>query len=83
MEVKLMTERIVEIINERGKGIDVPLSFDGERESAMLVIDGVRYHFERIEYYKLVSEYAVDLDPDYDPESDEAGYCYILAPFCK
>ena len=52
----------------------------GGREAA---IDGVFYHFERIKKEVLQTEYRVDNDPDYEPQSDPDGYCYILAPYCK
>lgn len=79
----MKTERIVEITNEIGNAIRIPLSFDDEREASVLRIDGVFYHFERISNEQLVAEYKVDSAPDYQPKSDSAGYCYILAPFSK
>jgi hypothetical protein len=63
--------------------INVFLEFDGERESTQLLIDGVSYHFERIKKDQLIREYKIDNDPDYDPQSDELGYCYMIAPFCQ
>ena len=63
--------------------IEVPLEMDNGREVAMLQIDGVSYHFERIRKEILLSGYRVDGDPDYQPQTDAEGYCYILAPFCE
>ncbi len=63
--------------------ISVSLEFDGERESTQLLIDGVSYHFERIKKERLISEYKVDGDPDYEPQSDDFDYCYLIAPYCK
>jgi hypothetical protein len=76
-------EKTVKIVSESGDSINIPLSTEGEREAAMLIIDGVRYHFERITQEQLVSEYRVDDDPDYQPQTDAGGYCYVLAPFAK
>lgn len=75
--------RVAEIISETGESVRISLSFDGERESSVVNIDGIRYHLERISKERLASEYQVDSDPDYQPKSDSAGYCYILAPFSK
>ncbi len=77
----MKSERIVTIRSEAGTSIDVSLFFEGGREAAVLLIDGVRYHFERISRKQLLSEYRVDTDPDYRPQSDAEDYCYILAPF--
>lgn len=76
-------EKTVEIVSEAGDSINIPLVSEGEREAAMLMIDGVRYHFERITKEQLLSEYRVDDDPDYQPQADAEGYCYALAPFSK
>ncbi|HXM35555.1 MAG TPA: hypothetical protein VN920_10240 [Pyrinomonadaceae bacterium] len=74
--------RRVEISNGL-ENLSISLEFDGERESTQLLIDGVSYHFERIRKEQLMSEYKVDNDPDYYPQSDDLGYCYIIAPFGK
>lgn len=73
--------RVVEISNGLAT-ISVSMEFDGERESTQLLIDGVSYHFERIRKEQLVTEYKIDSDPDYEPQSDDFGYCYVIAPFC-
>jgi hypothetical protein len=74
--------RQVEISNGLAT-ITVSLEFDGDRESTQLRIDGVKYHFERIKKERLISEYRIDTDPDYEPQSDESGYCYLLAPYSR
>lgn len=63
--------------------IEIPMEVDDGREVGSLQIDGVSYHFERIKKETLLSEYKVDGDTDYQPQTDTKGYCYILAPFCK
>lgn len=72
---------MIEISNERGDSISTLMSFDGKREASVINIDGIRYHIERISKTELVSEYRVDSDPEYQPQSDADGFCYILAPF--
>ncbi|MGI8733213.1 MAG: hypothetical protein ACR2LM_07915 [Pyrinomonadaceae bacterium] len=74
--------RRVEISNGIAN-IVVSLEFDGERESTQLLIDGISYHFERIKKERLMGDYKVDGDPDYEPQSDVSGYCYLIAPYCK
>jgi hypothetical protein len=78
-----MDEERTVIFSSNGKSIKVPLSFDGERESTSVEIDGVSYHFERIHYSLLLSEYRIDNDPDYHPHTDKDGFCYLIAPFLK
>jgi hypothetical protein len=63
--------------------IKIPLEVDDGREVASLQIDGVSYHIERLRKETLLNEYKVDGDPDYQPQTDVEGYCYILAPFCE
>lgn len=70
-------------ISDGSKEIEIALVVDDDREVAMLLIDGVLYHFERIRKEMLLTDYRVDADPDYQPQSDSDGYCYILAPFCE
>ena len=73
------------VLIEDGVGgtLSVELDFDGEREATTPIIDGVYYHFERIGRDVLVSDYRVDLDPDYMPHTDASGNCYILAPYSE
>jgi hypothetical protein len=76
-------QRTVQLGNGMNDFIEIPLDVEDGREVGMVLIDGVFYHFERIKKETLLSEYRVDNDPDYDPQTDAEGYCYILAPFCK
>ncbi len=64
-----------------GESLVVPLSSDGNREVARLEIDGINYHLERIRKSDLLAHYKVDDNPDYDPQADDAGFCYLLAPY--
>ena len=64
-----------------GQSVTVPLFLDGDREVARLEIDGVNYHLERVHKSDLLSHYKVDDDPDYDPQADNAGFCYLLVPY--
>lgn len=63
--------------------IEIPLISDGDREVATILIDGIFYHLERIKKETLLSQYFVDRDTDYQPQTDTDGYCYILSPFCE
>jgi hypothetical protein len=76
-------ERTIEIGDGAGNSFQVQIAFDGQREGGMIVIDGTSYHFERMLANELKSSYRVDLDPDYEPQHDAEGYCYIIAPFSK
>ncbi len=64
-----------------GESVIVPLSLDGDRQVARLEIDGINYHLERVRKSDLLARYKVDDDPDYDPQSDDTGFCYLLAPY--
>jgi hypothetical protein len=78
-----MKERTVQLGNGMNDFIEIPLVVEDDREVGTVLIDGVSYHFERLKRETLLSEYRVDNDPDYEPQTDEEGYCYILAPFCE
>ncbi|QQS46045.1 MAG: hypothetical protein IPM66_19315 [Acidobacteriota bacterium] len=78
-----MNNNDVKIQNEFGDTITIELTFDGERNSSQLFINGVWYHFEQIKPEELISQYKVDQDPDYKPRLDATGHCYILAPFME
>ena len=65
------------------ESMQVPIAHDGEHESGTLLINGMHYHFERIPKEQFIEEYKVDSDPDYSPQSDSEGYCYIIAPFSE
>ena len=73
----------IEIVNENGDSIRVSLDTTGDRHSTMLLIDGVRYHLDRVAGQQLTSDYQVDDDPNYSPTTDAEGYCYIIAPFSE
>ena len=79
----MQSKKSVEIISGTGDSINISLAIEGEREAATLMIGGVQYHLERIKKEQFVSEYRVDDDPDYQPQADSEGFCYILAPFSK
>ena len=66
-----------------GLSFEIPLTVENKREVAMLLIDDVPYHFERIKKTELVSQYRVDTDPSYQPCSDSNGKCCILSPYSK
>lgn len=76
-------ERIVTLTANNGKSVEIQLDFDGERESASIEISGINYHFERIHIDDLLTEYKIDNDPDFNPHTDEDGYCYMIVPFSK
>ena len=76
-------DKTVEISDGIGNLILVELEEDGNRQSTILMIDGIRYHLERITGKQLLSKYRVDEDVDYLPQTDAKGYCYILAPFSR
>lgn len=76
-----MPNPVVTIRIRSGEALAVPLLLDGDREAACLEIDGVFYHLERVRKSDLVTHYKVDGDPDYEPQTDAAGFCYLLAPY--
>jgi hypothetical protein len=63
------------------ESICVSVSSDSDRLAACLEIDGINYHLERIRKSELLTHYKVDSNPDYDPQADKEGYCYLLAPY--
>jgi hypothetical protein len=71
------------LANEQGLLLRVPLEWDGNSHLGVLTIDGTKYHLERLQATRLVSEYRVDNDPDYQPQADAGGYCYMLIPFSQ
>ncbi len=77
----MQNKKAAKIQTADGKSVIVPLSSDSDREVARLEIDGINYHLERVRKSDLLTHYKVDDDPDYDPQSDEAGFCYLLAPY--
>jgi hypothetical protein len=73
--------RTVAITNGNGETIEVELEFEGDREGGSITIEGINYHFERLKKERLLSDYKIDDDPDYEPQADADGYCYLIAPF--
>lgn len=76
-------KRYATIMNTNGQQMDIPLSTEGAREVGILLIDGVRYHVERIKAGTLQRQYRVDADEDYVPQRDRRGRCVIVAPYSK
>ena len=66
-----------------GDMLEIALTHEGDGAHSYLVINGVRYHFERVTKSDLLAEYKVDDDPEYSPQSDSNGHCYILAPYSE
>lgn len=73
----------LQLNHSRDHFIEIPLNLDGDREVATILMDGISYHLERIKKEALLSQYFIDRDTDYQPQTDNEGYCYILSPFCK
>ena len=76
-------ENTVEISTTFGSTLEVPLIQEDGRAHSCLMIDGVRYHFERVTKSDLQTRYKVDDDLDYLPQTDANGHCYILAPYSE
>lgn len=73
----------VEISTVSGDMLEIALTREGDRARTCLTLNGLRYHFERVTKSDLLTEYKVDDDPDYLPQSDSNGHCYILAPYSE
>ena len=71
----------IEIQNGAGERLEIETEFEDGREVATIHIDEVPYHIERISAKMLMSDYCVDTDPDYLPNTDLNGKCVIVAPF--
>jgi len=78
-----MSNKLAVIANSIGDSIFVNLQSDGQRQVASIRVDGVEYHLERMRAKELLSKYSVDADPDYSPQTDRQGYCFVLVPFSK
>ena len=74
---------IVEIRTAAGDTLELSLTQEDDRAHSCLTINGVRYHFERVTKRDLLTQYKVDSDPDYLPQADDSGHCYILAPYSE
>ena len=71
------------ISTDSGNTLEVHLTREDDRAHSCLMINGVRYHFERVTKSDLLTKYTVDSDPDYLPQTDASGHCYILAPYSE
>ena len=71
------------ITNAEGKSINVTLQKDAQRQVGALLIDGVQYHIEKMPVLEYCSKYTVDVDKEYEPQTDVDGCCVIVAPFSK
>lgn len=78
-----MSKTSAKITLDSGLSFEIPLTVEDTREVAMLVIDNVPYHFERIRKTELTSQYRVDTDPSYRPYSDSNGKCCMLSPYSE
>ena len=76
-------ENTVEISTALGDTLKISLTQEEDRAHSCLMINGVRYHFERVTKSELLTEYKVDDDPDYLPQTDADGFCYVLAPYSE
>lgn len=74
-------ERAITLQTKRGDSLTVLLEHAGDRAATVLWIEGIPHHLERMDRRLLLSEYQVDADPDYHPQVDQEGYCYIMVPF--
>ncbi len=78
-----MLKKSAKLTMVSGVSVEIPLTIEGNREVARLLIDNVPYHFERLKKADLVGHYRVDTDPSYQPRSDSNGYCCILSPYSE
>ena len=78
-----MKRSTVNIQNESGEVLCVPLERFDEREIATVFIDGVPYHLERVSKDLLCKKYRVDSDLDYAPKTDSSNRCVMIAPFSQ
>lgn len=78
-----MASKQTVIGNSLGDSITVELQTDGRRQVGIVMVDGVRYHLERMRATELLSKYKADLDPEYRPQTDRQGCCVVLVPFSK
>ena len=76
-------ENTIKISTTSGDALKVSLTQEEDRAHSCLMINGVRYHFERVTKSELLTHYKVDSDPDYLPQTDADGHCYILAPYSE
>lgn len=77
----LKKEKVVRFCNECGDVLEVELTPEGERLLGLLRVEGVPYHVEELSAERLICEYCVDVDPDYQPRFDANGNCIMLVPY--
>lgn len=77
----MKTINSITIRTQNGLALQVPLESCGDREGAMIFIDDVPYHIERMPKSLLCKEYKIDTEPRYDPQTDNANRCVMVAPF--
>ncbi|MDE2058255.1 MAG: hypothetical protein KGL31_05445 [candidate division NC10 bacterium] len=78
-----MARKRLVIASSDGDTISVPMQSEGPRQVGSVLVDDVKYHVERIRAAEYFSKYKVDADPEYEPQTDQNGYCVIFAPFSK
>jgi hypothetical protein len=79
----MKTINSIRIRTKGGLTLEVPLENCGDREAATIFIDNVPYHIERMPKSLLCEEYKVDTEPGYDPQTDDANHCVMVAPFSQ
>jgi hypothetical protein len=71
------------ITNKEGKSIGITLQPEAQRQVGAIQIDGVLYHIEKMPAQEFCAKYTVDVDKEYEPQTDADGCCVIVAPFSK
>ncbi|MBN1627574.1 MAG: hypothetical protein JW944_13705 [Deltaproteobacteria bacterium] len=71
------------ITNKEGKSIGITLQPEAQRQVGALQIDGVLYHIEKMPAREFRAKYTVDVDKEYEPQTDADDCCVIIAPFLK
>jgi hypothetical protein len=77
----MKTINSIRIRTQSGLTLQVPVENCDDREAATIFIDNVPYHIERMPKALLCKEYKIDTEPDYDPQTDNANRCVMVAPF--
>jgi hypothetical protein len=81
LEGNTIDEIVAVIENEAGEKLNVYMWREGGTVGASLRINGTLHHIEWLPASEIVTNYVVDTDPDYSPETDELGYCFLVVPF--
>lgn len=76
-----MSNKSATLTLRTGESFKIPFTTENNREVAMILIDNVPYHFERLKKNELLDQYRVDTDPSYEPRGDANDKCCILSPF--